>query len=295
MVRAFRHALLFLRSQTESFCAGDGRIITVFDGWLENVPAHISFGGGISFMKKCNKHQNGKKIAWLSVLFAVMAVLFYIIVYSCFLGDGFLSPGKELEKRDWLGFFGAYLSFIGTVAVSLIAILQSSYFNKRENERRYNERLEMIQPIFSVSISEQNSHVGNYAVSFNLNDASTYPKYDNFTIKIENIGEYPAMHICIFEKYMFPAIKPEESKSIQAAFSDSEDVRKYPKGLRAVLDSSEPKDEKQRLPLEFNICYDDIDGNSLYQTFRLMDYEGVKHYALKYKEVVSMARGNGCG
>lgn len=248
-------------------------------------------------MWKCNKHQNGKKVAWLSVFFAVMAVLFYIIVYSCFWGDGFLSPGKELEKRDWLGFFGAYLSFIGTVAVSLIATQQSSYFNKGENERRYNERLEMIQPIFSVSISAQNSHVGNYAVPFNPNVASTYPKYDNFTIKIENIGEYPAMHICIFEKYMFPAIKPGESKSIQAAFSDSEDVRKYPKGLEVVLDSSEPKDEKQRLPLEFNICYDDIDGNSLYQTFKLMDYEGVKYYALKYKEVTSTAknRENGCG
>lgn len=89
-------------------------------------------------MRKCDKHQNAKKIALLSVFFAVMAVLLYITVYSCFWGDGFLSPGKELEKRDWIGFFGAYLSFIGTVAVSLIAILQSSYFNKRENERRYD-------------------------------------------------------------------------------------------------------------------------------------------------------------
>ncbi len=226
-------------------------------------------------MRKCDKHQ---------------AVLFYVMVYSCFWGDGFLSPGKELEKRDWLGFLGAYLSFIGTVAVSLIAILQSSYFNKRENERRYNERLEMIQSVFSVSISEQNSHVGNYAVSFNLNDASTYPKYDNFTIKIENIGEYPAMHICVFEKYMFPVIKPGELKSIQAAFSDSEDVRKYPNGLKAVLDSSEPKDEEQRLPLEFNICYDDIDGNSLYQAFKLMDFDNVKYYALKHKEITFTAK-----
>ena len=92
--------------------------------------------------------------------------------------------------------------------------------------RRYNERLEEIQPIFSVSISEQNSHVGNYAVPFNPSDPSTYPKYDNFTIKIENIGEYPAMHICVFEKYVFPAIKTGESKTIQAAFSDSEDVWK---------------------------------------------------------------------
>lgn len=248
-------------------------------------------------MRKCDKHQNGKKIAWLSIFFVVIAVLLYVIVYSCFWGDGVLSPGRELEKRDWLGFLGAYLSFVGTVAVSLIAILQSSYFNKRENERRYNERLEMIQPIFSVSISERNSHVGNYAVSFNLSDASTYPKYDNFTIKIENISEYPAMHICVFEKYMFPVIKSGESKLIQAAFSDSEDVRKYPKGLKVVLESSEPKDEEQRLPLEFNICYDDIDGNSLYQTFKLMDFDDVKYYALKCKEVVFTARdrGNGCG
>ncbi len=248
-------------------------------------------------MRKRDKHQNGKKAAWLSAVFVLMAVLLYIVVYGCFWGDGFLSPGRELEKRDWLSFLGAYLSFIGTVAVSLIAILQSSYFNKRENERRYNERLEEIQPIFSVSISEQNSHVGNYAVPFNPSDPSTYPKYDNFTIKIENIGEYPAMHICVFEKYVFPAIKTGESKTIQAAFSDSEDVWKYPKGLKVVLDSSEPKDEKQRLPLEFNICYDDIDGNSLFQTFRLMDFDGVKYYALKYKEITSTARdrGDSCG
>ena len=102
------------------------------------------------------------------------------------------------------------------------------------------------------------------------------------------------MHICVFEKYMFPAIKLGESKSIQAAFSDSEDVRKYLKrALKAVLDSNEARDEKQRLPLEFNICYDDIDGNSLYQTFRLVDYDGVKYYALKCKEVVSTARDRG--
>ena len=248
-------------------------------------------------MRKCDKRQNGKKAARLSVFFVVLAVLFYIIVYGCFWGDGFLMPGRELEKRDWLGFFGAYLSFIGTIAVSLIALFQSSYFSKREDERRYKERLEMIQPIFSIDISAQNSHVGNYAVSFNPSDASTYPRYDNFTIKIENIGEYPVMHICVFEKYMFPAIKLGESKSIQAAFSDSEDVRKYLKGLKAVLDSNEARDEKQRLPLEFNICYDDIDGNSLYQTFRLVDYDGVKYYELKCKEVVSTARdrGNGCG
>lgn len=49
-------------------------------------------------MRKRDKHQRGKKAAWLSVFFVVMAVLFYIIVYSCFWGDGFLSPGGELEK-----------------------------------------------------------------------------------------------------------------------------------------------------------------------------------------------------
>lgn len=231
--------------------------------------------------------------AWKIVLFVVIVILIYICIYLCFYGNGFLSAGKELEKRDWLSFLGVYLSFVGTISVCLVATLQSSYYNKQENIRRKQERFEKIQPIFAIDIVNRNSHVGQYVIALNINDASTYPKYDNFTIKIENIGEYPAMHICVFEKYMFPAIKVGDAKQVQAAFSDSEDVKKYPKGLNVVLDCDEPRDEEYKLPLEFNICYEDIDGNSLFQTFKLSDIDGVKYYSLKRREITIISGNRG--
>lgn len=226
------------------------------------------------------------------IVFLIVAILIYVLIYVCFKGDGFLSAGKDLEKKDWLVFLGAYLSFIGTVAVSMVAILQSSYFNKMENKRRAFERFESIQPIFSIDIVDRNSHVGNYAISLNLNDSSTYPKYDNFTLKIKNIGRYPALHIYIFETYMFPVIDSKDEQKIMAAFEDSEDVKKYPKGIAAVLPVEDMEKGGERLPHEFNIAYDDIDGNSVFQTFRLMGSEGKKYYSLKRREVTVQSEKN---
>ncbi len=229
--------------------------------------------------------KNRKQLIKYIIFFLIAAVLIYVVTYCCFLGDGFLSAGKDMEKKDWLGFFGAYLSFIGTVAVSIAAALQSSYYNKRENQRRAYERFELIQPIFSIDISERNSHVGNYALAINPSDSSTFPRFDNFTLKIKNLGEYPALHICIFEKYMFPVIDSKEEKKILVAFEDSEDVKKYPKGIPAILPLEDMDRGGERLPYEFNIAYDDIDGNSVFQTFKLMDFEEKKYYSLKKREV----------
>ncbi len=229
--------------------------------------------------------KNKKEIIKYAIIFLIMAVGIYVIVYLCFLGDGFLSAGKDMEKSDWLGFLGAYLTFIGTVTVSTIAILQSSFYNKMENKRRENERFELIQPIFSIDIAERNSHVGNYAVSFNPSDPSIFPKYDNFTLQIKNLGAYPALHICIFEKYMFPVMESNGSKRIQAAFSDSNDIKRYPKGIDAIIPLDDLDKSGERLPAEFNIAYDDVDGNSVFQTFKLMDFEGKKYYSLKRREV----------
>ena len=75
----------------------------------------------------------------------------------------FISSGKDLDKSDWLSFVGAYLSFIGTAGVSLIALFQSSYYNRSENERREKEHRKCIQPIFSVNIRGIDTQIGGTA------------------------------------------------------------------------------------------------------------------------------------
>lgn len=119
------------------------------------------------------KQSNGwkdfvKRYGKYFIAFLIASILIYSIIYLCFIGDGFLSAGKDLAKEDWLSFLGAYLSFIGTVAVSLIALFQSSYYTKTENERRLYEHRKKIQPIFSVDIVEMNKQIDGTSEAFNL-------------------------------------------------------------------------------------------------------------------------------
>ena len=67
-----------------------------------------------------------KKIVKWSIIGGVIAILGYLLTYFCFCGKGWIPAGVGLSKGDWLSFLGAYLSFFGTVAVSIIAVMQTS-------------------------------------------------------------------------------------------------------------------------------------------------------------------------
>ena len=56
----------------------------------------------------------------------------------------------SLEKSDWLSFLGAYLSFIGTVIVSLIAIFQSIYYSELNERKDAENSLSVCQPLRNV-------------------------------------------------------------------------------------------------------------------------------------------------
>ena len=58
------------------------------------------------------------------IITVAASAVIYIIVYLAFRWNGILPTGIDLEKSDWLSFLGAYLSFVGTVIVSMIAIFQ---------------------------------------------------------------------------------------------------------------------------------------------------------------------------
>lgn len=231
--------------------------------------------------KKNKKIKKGMpKYKWWIVGIICVFIIAYIVIYLCFKGNGFLSAGIDLEKRDWLSFLGAYLTFAGTVLVSLIAIMQSRYYAENEKEKNLIARKKSIQPIFSIDIVEINKQISGTAEVFNPYDNATYPKHKNVTIAIENVGEHPIRNVIIFDTYMFQLLKSNDRKIFQIAYSDSPDITKWKKHLIELLES-EYERNKNGIPQWFNINYDDIDGNEMFQIFELKEFEGKDYYSLE--------------
>ena len=80
---------------------------------------------------------------------------------------------------------------------------------------------------------------------------------------------------------VFPefALKPNEINKIQIAYSDSEDSAKWRKKLTVINEGDFGKTDGG-LPEWFNINYEDIDGNDMFQTFELKLFEDKEYYSL---------------
>jgi uncharacterized membrane protein len=234
-------------------------------------------------MMKNKKQSFFRKYKWWFIIAAIIAIVGYIIVYLCFIGNGCLSAGIDLEKKDWLTFLGSYLTFVGTVAVSAVAILQSHYYAEQQKLRDTEERKKQIQPIFSVEIVDIDSKIAGTAEAFNPSNPATYPKHQNVTLKIENVADKPIRNVIIFDKYLYQLLKPNEQKTIQLAYSDSPDIQKWKKHLLELLESEYERNDKG-IPKWFNICYDDVDGHSMFQSFELKNFDGTDYYSLETTE-----------
>lgn len=207
-------------------------------------------------------------------------VIAYVIIYLDFVWNGFLPAGLDLEKKDWLSFLGSYLSFAGTAIVSLFAIFQSRYFTEQERKRIVDERKKTIQPILSIEIAALNSHIDGTAEVFNPSKPETLPVHRNVTIVIENVGSYPIRNVIVFDKYKWQLLKPNEKKRIQVAYSDSPDAQRWKKYIIEISESDYEKSD-EGIPMWFNVNYDDVDGNEMYQTYVLKKYEGTPYYSLE--------------
>lgn len=216
---------------------------------------------------------------WFIILTLTLIVA-YVIAYLCFYGNGFISTGTDLDKSDWLSFLGSYLAFSGTVFVSLTAMLQSHYYAEQGRQKEQNERRKNIQPIFSVNIEKIDSQVSGTAEPFSLSDPSTYPRHKNVTISIENVGTHPIRNVIVFDKYLCQLLKPGEKKGLQIAYSDSPDMKKWGKRLISILESDFERSD-DGIPKWFNINYDDVDANEMYQIFRLKEFDGTMYYSLE--------------
>ena len=251
--------------------------------------------------KQENEKSNYSKEIWNNkdfikkyskIIFASVVGLsmLYILIYFAFKGDGWVRAGKDLHKNDWLSFLGSYLSFVGTILVSGFALLQTHYYttlNKQEqNEYKkelYKKRLNEIQPIFSIKISSINSSIPGVGEAFNLYDSSTYPKHKNFTREIENVSSYPIKHVIIFDNYRVQLLKSNETHTLQVAYDDSPDYNK--KNILNIL-QSEYERTNNGLAKWFNINYEDVDGNEMFQTFELREFDGTYYYSLEKIEQI---------
>lgn len=215
------------------------------------------------------------------IIFSSIAitVILYICVYFAFKGPGVISSGIDLEKSDWLSFLGSYLSFAGTTIVSGIAVFQTYYYAKRNKEQTTQKRAKDIQPIFSISIEAMNTMLAGSAEAFDPYDLRTLPKHKNFTLKIENVGAYPIKHVIIFESYITQLLKSNETYSLQGAYEDSPDYATQNKHIVRIIQSEYERSDKG-LPKWFEINYEDVDGNDMYQVFELKDFDGQDYYAL---------------
>lgn len=230
-----------------------------------------------------NKKANEKKPFFKSPYFRcslggiLVAVLAYIGIYAAFRGNGIFSAGIDLEKSDWLAFLGSYLSFAGTAVVSCIVIFQTYQYEKLSNLSANQKRGKEIQPIFSIQISSMDTMPSGSCEAFNLFDTSTLPNHKSFTIQIENVSSYPIKHVIVFDKYIAQLLKSNEAHSLQGAYEDSPDYDC--KNIIRVLQSEYERSDKG-LPKWFNINYEDVDGNDMFQSFELKNFDGQDYYAL---------------
>ena len=212
------------------------------------------------------------------IAIVAFSAIVYVIIYLVFKENGIFPVGTGLEKSDWLSFLGAYLSFIGTVIVSLIAIFQSIYYSELNERKDAENRKKEIQPIFSVKIVSIDMQLDGTAEAFSLYDKATNPIHKNVKISVENVNRFPIKHMIVFDKYITPLLKCNEIQYVHCAYYDSVDAKKWPKQMAVLTDEYERND--QGVPTWFNVNYEDVDGNEMFQRFELKDFDGKLYYAL---------------
>ena len=75
-------------------------------------------------------------------------------------------------------------------------------------------------------------------------------------------------------------LKPNEKKQIQVAYSDSPDAQRWKNHILELLESEYERTESG-IPKWFNVNYDDIDGNAMFQTYELKVFDETLYYSLE--------------
>jgi len=201
-----------------------------------------------------------KTYKWIMCGVILLAILGFVIIYLIFRNKGIIPAGINLQRSDWLSFVGGYLSFTGTLCISVITVLQTDYYNRIKSTQANKEREKAISPVFSLSAN---------GVSADKN---------SFSIALQNLGKYPITSIIVNSTLLADSLKENEIKIINFSYSGVENSIK-------LLESDFEKDESG-YSKDIIINYDDIDGHMWYQVFKFKEFEGVLYYSFEHKEKV---------
>lgn len=221
----------------------------------------------------------------VGIVLTIVFIVAYVLVYVFFVGKGIIPVGENLTKGDWLSFFGTYLSFVGATLVSMMALAQTHLYAEKQHSRDLVVRKKQIQPIFSIEIVNADQQLPGTAEAVGLRSSSSFPKHRNVHIRIENVAEFPIRNVIIFDRYYFQLLKPNEPKDIYVVYSDSPDADTKVAVIARILETEYERTERG-IPKWFNINFEDVDGNELFQTFTLESFEGVQYYSLESTEEI---------
>lgn len=200
-----------------------------------------------------------KTYKWILLVTMLLVIVGFIVIYFIFKGKGLIPAGINLQRRDWLAFVGGYLSFAGTLCVSIITVLQTTYYNDKEDYKQAKERINKIRPIFAVDFS------------------GLCKDEEEFKITISNVGEFPISNVAVNGHYLYQLLPTGKEKEIVFSYSNSEKHK--------LLESEYEKSENG-YPKNIIINYEDIDGNSMFQIFEMKLFEGAYYYSLEAIEKV---------
>ena len=85
--------------------------------------------------KQQNNTSIGKYLLFRIAMITLICIIFFVGIYFVFSTKGIIPSGIGLVKTDWLSFLGAYLSFYGTVVVSLTIFWHTNYVTKQSEEK----------------------------------------------------------------------------------------------------------------------------------------------------------------
>ncbi len=236
----------------------------------------------MSKYNKNKKQQNntsiGKYLLFRIAIITIVCIIFFVGIYFLFSTKGIIPSGVGLVKTDWLSFLGAYLSFYGTVVVSLTIFWHTNYVAKQSEEKIALERKKRIQPIFSIKIRSRDIELHRKASLVDLNGSIEIPH--NFQITIENVSEFPITNLIVFDKYITTVLKPDEKENIVCSYSDTTNTLRFSPSV-IIINETDYDMSENGLPNWFNINYDDVDGNSMYQTFILKELAETEYFSLE--------------
>ncbi len=102
------------------------------------------------------------KIIFAVIIFGIV----YLIIWLIFVINGPFKIGDDLKKSDWLIFLGGYLSFVGTISVSYLVIVQNKKYHETEQEKlRYSQL-----PYIKIKLADKSKLIpdshGNYLLDY---------------------------------------------------------------------------------------------------------------------------------